>query len=203
MSAKRGRPNHAAAARPSVPGQSSRSADGVAAAADAGVELRGPEPTDDAATVPETGRARWLGGERSRLAALMALLALIAVGALGYLTWVKLTNTNAVCFVVQGCDQVQASEYSRFLGIPVALYGLAMALTVLGSVIAWWRTGDRRLLYVPYTLGLIGVFVIAGLVYLELFVIHAVCIWCTTAGASLILGWIVSIVAMRRSARED
>ncbi|MDA8201420.1 MAG: vitamin K epoxide reductase family protein [Chloroflexi bacterium] len=132
----------------------------------------------------------------------MTLLALVAIGALGYLAWVKLTNTNAVCFVVQGCDQVQASEYSRFLGIPVAIYGLAMVLTVLASVIAWWRTGDRRLLYVPYTLGLISVFVIVALVYLELFVIHAICIWCTAAGASLVLGWIVSIVALRRSARE-
>ncbi len=150
-----------------------------------------------------TGRpsplGRWLSSDRARLAALMTLFALIAIAALTYLAIVKLTNTQAVCFVVQGCDQVEASRYSLFLGIPVALYGLAMVLVVLGSVLAWWRTGDRRLLYVPYTLGLIGVFVIAALVYLELFVIHAVCIWCTTAGTSIILGWIVSIVAVRRS----
>ncbi len=128
----------------------------------------------------------------------MAVLAAIAMVALGYLAVVKLTNSTAVCFVVQGCDTVQASKYSTFMGIPVAIYGLGMATLVLVSVVAWWRTGDRRILYVPYGLGLIGVFVIATLVYLELFVIHAICIWCTTAGISLILGWIVSVIAVRR-----
>ena len=128
----------------------------------------------------------------------MAVLAAIAMVALGYLAVVKLTNSTAVCFVVQGCDTVQASKYSTFLGIPVAIYGLVMAALVLVSVVAWWRTGDRRLLYVPYGLGLLGVFVIAWLVYLELFVIHAVCIWCTIAGISIVLGWIVSVLTVRR-----
>jgi uncharacterized membrane protein len=147
----------------------------------------------------EAGAARrWLGNERTRLAAAMIALAAIAIVALGYLTIVKLTNSTAVCFVIQGCDTVQASKYSTFMGIPVAIYGLAMAVTVLVAVAAWWRTGDPRLLSVQYGLGLIGLFVIAGLVYLELFVIHAICIWCSTAGASLVLGWIVSVIAVRR-----
>ncbi len=148
---------------------------------------------------PEAGgRGRWFSNERTRLAAAMAALCAIAIVALGYLAIVKLTNSTAVCFVVQGCDQVQASSYSTFLGVPVAIYGLAVTAVIMAAVVAWWRSGDARLLYVPYGLGLISVFVIAGLVYLELFVIHAICIWCTTAGASLILGWLVSIVAVRR-----
>ena len=139
-----------------------------------------------------------LASERARFAITMAVLAAIAMVALGYLAVVKLTNTTAVCFVVQGCDTVQASKYSTFMGIPVAFYGLGMTTLVFVSAVAWWRTGDRRILYVPYGLGLVGVFVIASLVYLELFVIHAVCFWCTTAGISIILGWIVSVIAVRR-----
>jgi uncharacterized membrane protein len=154
-------------------------------------------PDSDANTAAGS-RGRWLSNERTRLAATMAALCAIAIVALGYLAIVKLTNSTAVCFVVQGCDQVQASSYSTFLGIPVAIYGLAVTVVIMAAVLAWWRTGDARLLYVPYGLGLISVFVIAGLVYLELFVIHAICIWCTTAGAGLILGWLVSIVAVRR-----
>ena len=141
----------------------------------------------------------WLATERARLAAPMVAFALIAMAALGYLALVKLTNARAVCLVIQGCDTVQASKYSTFLSIPVAMYGLAMATVVLVAVAAWWRTGDRRLLYVPYGLGLIGLFVIAGLVYVELFVIHALCVWCVTAAASLVLGWVVSVIALRRA----
>jgi len=159
------------------------------------------DPADTAADSEPTeagGRGRWFSSERTRLAATMAVLCAIAIVALGYLAIVKLTNSTAVCFVVQGCDQVQASSYSTFLGIPVAIYGLAVTVVIMAAILAWWRSGDARLLYVPYALGLISVFVIAGLVYLELFVIHAICIWCTTAGASLILGWLVSVVAVRR-----
>jgi len=129
----------------------------------------------------------------------MVALALIAIAALGYLAIVKLTNAHPVCLVVQGCDTVQASKYSTFMGVPVAIYGLAMATAVLAAAAAWGRTGDRRLRYVPYGLGLVGLFVIAGLVYIELFVIHAICIWCATAGVSLVLGWIVSLIALRRA----
>ena len=159
-----------------------------------------PVPGDPGPAVASpVGRLRGiLSDDRGRFAATMVVLALIATAALTYLAIEKLTNSNPVCFIVQGCDQVQASRYSTFMGIPVSLFGLGDVLLVLAAVVAWWRTGDGRLLYVPYGLGLIGVFVIAWLVYLELFVIHAVCIWCTTAGASIILGWLVSIVAVRR-----
>jgi len=159
------------------------------------------DPADaaqDSGSSEAGGRGRWFSNERTRFAATMAALCAIAIVALGYLAIVKLTNSTAVCFVVQGCDQVQASSYSTFLGIPVAIYGLAVTAVIMAAIVAWWRSGDARLLYVPYGLGLISVFVIAGLVYLELFVIHAICIWCTTAGASLILGWLVSVAAVRR-----
>ncbi|MGC8634211.1 MAG: vitamin K epoxide reductase family protein [Candidatus Limnocylindrales bacterium] len=140
----------------------------------------------------------WLGSERATFGAAMVALVLIAMVALIYLAVEKLTNSTPVCFIVQGCDTVQNSQYSAFMGIPVSLFGLGVAVIVLASALTWWRNGDRRALYVLYGLGLASVFVIAALVYLELFVIHAICIWCTIAGASLVLGWLVSVLAVRR-----
>lgn len=190
-------PSGRSAARPSAVAAPARIATAVpeSAAED--------DPTGTAAgglTVDDLpgGVRRWLASERAAFGITMAVLAAIAMAALGYLAIAKLTNSTAVCFVVQGCDTVAASKYSTFMGVPVAVYGLGMATIVLVSVLAWWRTGDGRILYLPYALGLIGVFVIATLVYLELFVIHAICIWCTIAGISIILGWIVSVITVRR-----
>jgi uncharacterized membrane protein len=66
--------------------------------------------------------------------------------------------------------------------------------------VAWWWSGDRRLLYAPYALGILGLFVVGYLTYLELFVIHAICIWCVTFAIAIVAGWIVTLVAMRRTA---
>ncbi len=137
-----------------------------------------------------------------RLAAAMAALAVLGVVASGYLTWTKLSGSLPVCGPIAGCETVQSSQYSAVFGIPVSVFGLGMALVVLASVLAWWRSGDRRILYVPYFLGLAGVFVVAYLVYLMLAVIHAVCVWCTVFDSTVVLGWLVSIAALRVTARD-
>jgi uncharacterized membrane protein len=151
---------------------------------------------------PSTGSSRPPASRRTPFALAIVLLDLVAMVSLGYLAYVKLANESAVCFVVQGCDRVQTSPYSVFLGIPVAIYGLAVVSVVLAAALAWWRIGDRRFLYVPYALGLLSIFVIAALVYLELFVIHAVCTWCTIADAGIVVGWLASAGALLKTRGE-
>jgi uncharacterized membrane protein len=138
--------------------------------------------------------------ERTVLGAVLTVLAIVAVVTSGYLTWVKLAGIIPECGPVKGCETVEASPYSEMFGIPVALPGLLMSLAILVSVVAWWWSGDRRLLYVPYALGILGLFVVGYLTYLELFVIHAICIWCVTFAIAIVAGWIVTLVAMRRTA---
>ena len=140
--------------------------------------------------------------DRAALGAALTALALVAVITSGYLTWVKLAGIIPECGPVKGCETVEASPYSEVFGIPVALPGFLMSLAILVAVAAWWWNGDRRILYVPYVLGILGLFVVAYLTYLELFVIHAVCIWCVTFAIAIVGGWIVTLVAMRWAARQ-
>jgi uncharacterized membrane protein len=119
---------------------------------------------------------------------LLVGLAAIAVAVTGYLTWVHFSGSAALCAGAGGCETVQASRYATVLGLPVALFGLALDLTVLG--LGLWRlwAGDAT----PYAavLGLFGL-CLAGalysvyLVYLQLFVIGAICPWCMTSATLL------------------
>lgn len=127
----------------------------------------------------------------------MTMLASLGIVASGYLTIARLSGTPPVCGPVAGCETVEASGYSTVFGIPVALYGLAMATTVLALALAWWRSGDRRALLVNYGLGILGLFVVAYLAFLMIFVIRAVCVWCVTFDTTVVLGWIVSVLALR------
>jgi len=109
----------------------------------------------------------------------LALRILTAIGLLltAYLTWVAWNSGSAAfCTEGSGCDVVQGSRWSRFLGLPIAAWGFA-----LYAALAWtaWRPAPRlvrwRRMWRFSFLGLaISVYLtIAGLVALQ-----AVCVWC-------------------------
>jgi uncharacterized membrane protein len=141
--------------------------------------------------VPRPGaRAQWA----------LALTATVGVAISGYLLAVRLAGELPVCGIAAGCETVQTSEYSELFGIPVAAFGLAFSIIVLVAGLLWWRRGDRRALYVAYGIGILGTLMVGYLTYLELFVIHAICTWCVAYGVTVVLGLILAIVELRRSA---
>jgi len=146
----------------------------------------------------QPGPARWPFRVR-RAGLLGALLAAFGAAIAGYLTVVKLAGELPVCGPLHGCETVATSPYSEILGIPVAIFGVGLSLAIVALDLAWWRTGDRRALLGAYGLGLAGVVVVGYLTALELFVIHAVCAWCAAYAGLMVLGWLSTAVAMRRS----
>ncbi len=134
-----------------------------------------------------------------RAGLLAAVLAGAGLAISAYLTSVKLAGELPVCGPLKGCETVALSSYSEILGIPVALFGAGFSALVLILALAWWRLGDRRALLATYGLGLFGILFVAYLTYLELFVIHAVCVWCVGYAVTLVAGWIVAAWAVRAS----
>lgn len=141
--------------------------------------------------------------ERPKLAVMTALLAAVGVGVAAYLSYEKLSGVVGPCLVGSGCDTVNSSAYSSVLGIPVALFGLAWSATALVASLAWWRSTDRRPLYLLYAGGLVGLLFELYLVYLQLFVIRAVCSWCVVYGATVVVGWLVAVVAVTHREPAD
>jgi uncharacterized membrane protein len=129
----------------------------------------------------------------------MVLLALASLVTAGYLAVEKLLGLAPACGPIRGCDTVAASVYSDLLGVPIALLGWLFSVVLLATTVAWWRRSDGRALYAAYGLGLFGLFVVAALTYLELAVIHAICIWCVAYAVSVVLGWLIAVLAIRRS----
>jgi uncharacterized membrane protein len=134
---------------------------------------------------------------RGRYGAVMTALALVGLAIATYLLTMRLVGEPPVCGPVRGCDTVAASEYATVLGLPVALYGVAWSLVVAVASGMWWLRAARPALYAAYGLGIIGLAAVAYLTYLEIAVIEAVCIWCVTYAITVVLGWVVSIVALR------
>jgi uncharacterized membrane protein len=78
------------------------------------------------------------------------------------------------------CLQVTTSPQSEILGIPVAVLGLAffVAMTVI-NLPPLWRTTDVRVAWLRLAMAVSGVGFILYLIYAELFIIKAICEYCT------------------------
>jgi uncharacterized membrane protein len=137
----------------------------------------------------------------------MAILALVGLAISLYLTFVKLTGTVPACGLVPGCETVDTSPYAAVAGIPVALGGAVGSVAAFGAVVFWRLKGQRNGLLVAYIIGLVSLPVLAYLTYLELFVIHAICIWCVSYAVTVIIGWLIASWAIsaergRKEVRE-
>lgn len=138
---------------------------------------------------------------RSGLA--MTILAIVGLIVAIYLTATKLLGEAPACGPIRGCEDVAASPYSEIFGIPVALVGVVFSIVLVGLSAAWWRSADRRALLGAYGLGLLGCFVVAGLTYLELFVIHAICIYCVTYAVTIVAGFAIAVATLRQVPAPD
>lgn len=130
---------------------------------------------------------------------ILAALDLIGLAIAAYLSVVELGGGVPVCGPIKGCEEVARSEYSRVGGIPVAVFGVALSLVLLTLALAWWRTDLYGLLLAHYGLSLAGVLFEMYFLYVQVFLIGAVCIWCTTYGLSLLARFAVALAVWLRS----
>jgi uncharacterized membrane protein len=146
----------------------------------------------DAATTAK--RSLWARARGIHPALVLATLDLIGLAIASYLSITELTGNLPVCGPLHGCQQVAQSPYSRpFFGIPVAVYGVILSITLFTLAIAWWRTGNYKLLLAHYALSLVGVVFEGWFQYAQIFLVKAVCVWCESYGASLVLRFVIAL----------
>jgi uncharacterized membrane protein len=78
------------------------------------------------------------------------------------------------------CLAVTTSPQSRVFGIPVAFLGLAfyVAMTAINLPV-FWRTTDVRVAWIRLAMVVTGIGFVLYLIYAELFLIKAICEYCT------------------------
>lgn len=134
---------------------------------------------------------------------ILAVLDVIGLAIATYLSVVELSGNVPVCGPLHGCETVATSPYSRIAGVPVAVYGVGLSLLLLSFAIAWWKTDIYALLLVHYGLSLAGVLFEIYFLYLQIVVIKAVCVWCTSYGLSLIARFVIALIVWARQPKPD
>jgi len=131
---------------------------------------------------------------------IVATLALAGIFISLYLTLYKIGVIGELSCSIGSCETVNTSKWSRFLGLPVAAWGLLFYLDVfaIGLIGTFPRFENERFISVVLVAEtVVGVLFSAWLTYLELAVIHAICIWCVTSAVIVTLILVVSVADLR------
>ena len=110
-------------------------------------------------------------------------LSLLAVAIASYLTVTHYTDPKALACPDTGivnCALVTTSSWSVVLGVPLAVLGLVWAVVMTGLTVPWaWRSSARWIDGARLVVSGAGAVMVLSLVYVELFRIGAICLWCT------------------------
>jgi uncharacterized membrane protein len=131
-----------------------------------------------------------------------ALMSLVGVFVSAYLYLYKIGRIGTLACGTGGCETVQASVWSRFLGVEVALIGLVGYALLFGVGLVALRPALARERWPAVLLASLaagGVLFTLYLTYLELFVIHAICRWCVGSAAIILSILILALLALRRA----
>jgi uncharacterized membrane protein len=112
------------------------------------------------------------------------LFSLAGLGASIYLTIAHYSTAVVLACpenATINCEKVTTSAQSEILGIPVAVLGLAYyALMPVLNLPAVWRSTNPWVHRARLLAAAGGIGFVAWLVYAELFIIDAICLWCTS-----------------------
>ena len=102
------------------------------------------------------------------------------------------------------CGKVTTSPQSRFLGIPVALLGLAFYIGVFVlNLPAMWRSRLELLRWVRLAAASVGLAFVLWLVYAELYIIRLICLWCTVVHILTFVLFALTLYATMGLSAED
>ncbi|OGF49097.1 hypothetical protein A3I36_04610 [Candidatus Giovannonibacteria bacterium RIFCSPLOWO2_02_FULL_45_28] len=110
----------------------------------------------------------------------LSFLTLSLIGFLdaSYLAVKHYLGEPVVCSLLEGCEEVLTSKYAIVAGVPVALFGVFYYLAVFILIILYWDTGKTQFLRFAAYLTILGFAASLWFVYLQLFVIGAICLYC-------------------------
>lgn len=122
------------------------------------------------------------------IAAIFILLGLLGFLDATYLTIGHYRHALPPCSIVHGCSQVLTSQYSTFIGVPVALLGVFYYLFILLSALAYFETKRVSILRRAAQITTIGFLGSLYFLTLQIFILRAFCLYCLfSIGTSTIL----------------
>ncbi len=137
---------------------------------------------------------------------MVPLIAIAGIGVAAYLSYIEITSATAVCGPIGHCNEVQASPYAKIFGIPVGILGVINYVGIIGL---WFGARTKNTAIASWSAALMLALTVFGvlfsiyLTYVELFLIHAVCVWCMTSALITTILMLIALVATTNLPYDD
>ena len=137
------------------------------------------------------------------------IVALIGFADASYLTIEHFRGVIPPCSVTEGCSAVLTSAYSVILGIPTSLLGAFYYLIILVGAFMYLESKHGRgeiaahhstILKWTFIATALGFGMSLWFVYLQLLILHSICVYCMGSATTSTILFITAIVMLRRSA---
>lgn len=124
-------------------------------------------------------------------------LAFIAFSLVGFLDAIYLTakhysGGSIVCSLTNGCTDVLTSQYSILLNLPTALWGAIYYLIILLAALLYLNNKNKYANYILNYFTIIGFLMSIWLVYLQFWIIKAICPYCMVSAVTSTILFILS-----------
>jgi uncharacterized membrane protein len=127
---------------------------------------------------------------------------LLAVAPLGFLDATYLSvehflNKVPPCSITHGCEAVTTSPYALVFGIPMAVLGAVYYLAIILGLVYYLDSRKSAVLKAVSGFTAFGFLFSLYLVYLQLFVIRAICQYCMLSALSSTLLFIIGAMVLK------
>lgn len=121
------------------------------------------------------------------------VLGLIGFLDASYLTIQHYNNGILPCYVFTGCDKVTSSSYAVVAGVPVSLLGALYYFAILIVAVLFLDTRNKKVLRILTTLPIAGFLASLWLLFLQLFIIKAICFYCVISAVTSTLIFLLAL----------
>lgn len=111
-----------------------------------------------------------------------------------YLTIQHYKNIIPPCSIARGCEKVLTSQFATVFGIPTALLGVIFYICAILLLILFLQTRKFLLLTSYFLLLTCGALISLILIYIQVFVLHAICQYCMVSDAITIILFIIILL---------
>lgn len=141
-------------------------------------------------------------GKKSKALPKQLIWAFLAISFIGfidasYLTVSHYTGADLNCNLVSGCEQVTNSEYSVVFGIPLALMGLFYYLSIFLLSFLYLDIKKEVIFEFIRPLTVAGLLASVWFVYLQIYVIEAICQYCMLSAGTSTLLFILAMFSLK------